>query len=291
MNLTPVLRRIVPVLTFLGLLAAPLAAQNILFADRDGKYFAVRRVHGNDPIVEVDGKMAVADGHHYTLKKTDEYLPVFVELQNVEVKSRTLNMNGSSMNRTFLFQATLVTPYDLDDVFLVLELNTNDAGKALFLQEIGQLESRQYKSISVALPMAFGLGGGKYVLHLFAGGQEVLQSKIPPLERDAAVDRMTRKRIAGVQEAAPTLLTGPAPEYPSTLFKPKSKGQAVISIRIGANGQVYDPAVKSATEPAFGESALAAVRLWRFLPRVQRGRPVETRVDVPFNFAPPEKKT
>ena len=291
MNLTPFLRRTVPVLTLLVSFAAPLAAQNTLFADLDGKYYAVRRAHGTSPIVEVGGKMVVADGQQYILKKAEEYLPVFVEVRNMEVKTRHLNMRGTAVNREFIFQATLETPYDLDDVYVVLEVNSDTKDKTLFLQEVGRLEAREFKTISATMRLQFDLGRGKDVLHLFAGGREVLQSKIPPLIRDAALDRMTVRRIAGVQDAAPTVFIGPEPEYPRDLLKAKTKGQAILSIRIGSNGQVYDPAVKSATDPAFGKSALEAVRLWRFLPRVEGGRPVETRVDVPFNFTPPEKKT
>jgi len=292
MKLTPFLRRALPVLTLFVGFAAPLAAQNTVFADLDGKYLAVRKVYRNTPVVEVDGKMVFADGGRFTMRKVEEYLPVFVDVQNVEVKTRHLNTTkGDTLNREFIFRATLDTPYDLDDVYLVLELNSGGEGKMLFLQEVGKLEPRRFKTVSAVVNLAFDMGRGKYVLHLFAGGREVLQSKIPPLQRDAALDRMTARRIAGVQDASPSVLTGPAPEYPPELLKAKTKGQAVISIRIGANGQVYDPTEKSATDPAFGKSALEAVRLWRFLPRVVGGRPVETRLDVPFNFAPPEKNT
>lgn len=289
MNLARFPRRTLPALIVFVCLAAPLAAQKTLFAELDGKYYPVRRVHRHTPIVEVDGKMVVADGGRFTLMKAEEYLPVFIEVKNLEVKTHHLNMMGATLNRDFLVQATLETPYDLDDVYLVLELSSDLEDKTLFLQEVGKLEPRQFKTISASVRLAFDLGRGKYVLHLFADGQEVLQSKIPFLARDAVLDRMTARRITGVQDAAPTLFTGPGPEYPRKFLKAKTQGQAIISIRVGANGQVYDPAVKSATDPAFGQSALEAVRLWRFLPRVERGRPVETRVDVPFNFAPPAR--
>jgi TonB family protein len=46
--------------------------------------------------------------------------------------------------------------------------------------------------------------------------------------------------------------------------------------------------VKSATDPAFGEAALRAVRIWRFLPKVKDDNPVETKVDIPIVFARPK---
>jgi TonB family protein len=50
---------------------------------------------------------------------------------------------------------------------------------------------------------------------------------------------------------------------------------------------VIDPVVKSASDPAFGEAALGAVKLWRFLPRVKDDYPPETRADVPVVFSQP----
>jgi TonB family protein len=53
---------------------------------------------------------------------------------------------------------------------------------------------------------------------------------------------------------------------------------------------IKDPVVTEATEPAFGEAALQAVREWRFLPKVVDGRRVESQVSLPFSFAPPVKQ-
>jgi TonB family protein len=179
----------------------------------------------------------------------------------------------------------------LENVFIVLELSTELQGKVLFLQEVGQLEAREPKLIEARVPMSSGLGDGKYKFHLFSGGLELMHSNIPPTVRDAALDRMTYNRLKGAPDGPPAPLIGPVPEYPKNLLKAKTKGRAVISLRIGANGRANDPVVKSATDPAFGESALVAVRLWRFLPRVVKGKPVATDVDLPFDFAPPEKKS
>jgi protein TonB len=98
---------------------------------------------------------------------------------------------------------------------------------------------------------------------------------------------MVVSRIKDVHNAAPKFFFGPPPEYPPELKKANLKGQATVSIRIGANGAVYDPVVKSSTDPAFGEAALRAVKVWRFLPKVKDDSPMETKVDVPVVFARP----
>ena len=68
------------------------------------------------------------------------------------------------------------------------------------------------------------------------------------------------------------------------LLKTNIAGEAVIALTVSPNGRVLDPQIKRATDPAFGEAALAAARLWRFLPKVETGRAVATTVEMPFQF-------
>lgn len=285
----PAIHRSIVALALFAGLAGPLGAQNVLFAEYNGKYLPVVRARGTQPVVVADGKQVVADGRKLAMKKVGEYLPVFVTVRDMTVNTSVLDLSGARINNAMDLHAWLETPYWLDDVFIALELDTEGEGKLLMLHEVGRLEANEPKSLSIHLQLSVELGEGKYQMHLFAGGPEVFHSNIPPEYRDRAVDRMTEKRIAGVQEASPKPLIGPVPEYPATMLKTKSKGEAVIAVRVGTNGRAYDPVVKSASDPAFGESALVAVRLWRFLPRVKEGRAVESRVELPFKFNPPEK--
>jgi protein TonB len=78
------------------------------------------------------------------------------------------------------------------------------------------------------------------------------------------------------------------PEYPKSLRKTGVKGEAVVAMRITRQGVVVEPTIERATDPAFAEATLAAVRQWRFLPQVKGGRPVETAVSLPITFDPPE---
>jgi len=267
----------------------PVFGQNVLVSDYKGKLLPVVRASDLRPMVEVDGKLKLGDGRRFGLVKVPEYLPVFVSVRNLDVGSQYVDMNGSDINHDFRFRARLETPYRLEDVFVVLEMETDSAGKTIFLSEVGDLAPHRPKSIFLRIPMNSALGSGHYKLHLFSHGAEVFHSKLDPTYCDAVVDQMVHKRLAGVTNAAPTLFVGPGPEYPAALLKKNLVGHVVISLRIGANGRVYDPAVVSASDPAFGEAALTAVRLWRYLPRVEDGRPVETRASLPMDFPPPEE--
>ncbi len=290
MKKSPCAYEVLKIILLLTVFFPPLSAQNLLLTDYKGKYLPVVRARDNRPFVEVDGKQVAAEGRRFALRKVDEYWPVFISLHDIDVSTSYIDMSGSDINHEFHLRGRLETPYVIDDVFIVLELDTDSAGKVLFLAEVGNMVPREPKYLSLRVPMTSGLGEGHYLIHLFSKGAEVFHSNIDAGYRDAAVDAMIRKRVTAIKNAGPALFMGPQPEYPVSLLKKKIKGDVTISLRIGENGRVYDPAVVKASDPAFGEAALTAVRLWRFLPRVVAGHPVDTVANLPLTFAPPEEK-
>lgn len=268
--------------------AAPLSAQSVLCAEYKGKAYIVEKVHNEWVTITVDGKPVKIVAKRSMLQPVKEFMPVFISVNNIEVKSSFLATTmGNEINNDFVFRADFVSAYALRDVFLVLELDTEKTGKRIFYQEIGDLAPGHPRFVGVRVPLPANLGQGKYQLHLFAEGLEVFHSQQPWQFREAKLDEMVFKRIAGVKDAAPKPFVGPVPEYPAALRKTGGKGEAVVQIRISPRGAVLDPTVASATDPAFGEAALAAVRLWRFLPQVKEGQAVETMVNMPFVFEPP----
>jgi TonB family protein len=178
---------------------------------------------------------------------------------------------------------------DLDRVFVVLELKSEERGNLLFGWEVGRLEARKAKDFGLRVPLSVSIGEGNYWLHFYVNGREVFHSMMPMGAMDVALRRMVWKRIEGVKDAEPQPFVCPAPEFPKSLRKSKEKGLVTVSFRITPSGSVLDPQVVSSTHPELIEPTLDAVRLWYFLPRVRNGRPVEARVRMPINFAVPEK--
>jgi TonB family protein len=171
---------------------------------------------------------------------------------------------------------------------MVLSMESDVAGKSIFLSEVGDLDPNTSRPVELFFPLKSQLGPGKYEVHLFSEGAEVFQSQIPFWVRSNALNKMVAKRIEGVDKAAPKFLIGPEPIYPKSLRDANITGKAVVTVRIAVNGEPLDPVLKSATDPEFGKAALLALQDWRFLPRVKDGHPVETKVDVPFIFSPPK---
>jgi TonB family protein len=265
-------------------------AQNVLVVEYHKKPAIVRSARGSRPIVEVEGKRVVAAGDRFALHKVPEFYPVFISVRNINVRTTALELmgSGSTINNQFEFRANFMSPYRLDDVFFVLELNFEDGNKSYFLHEIGQLEPNQPKSLNLVVPTGFALGRGHYQFHIFTDGLEVLHSEQPFAFREGMLDRMVAKRVVGRKDGPPEFFIGPSPEYPAKLAKSKIKGRAVVRMRIRTTGAVVDPVLVQADNPAFGEAALTSVRQWRFFPAMKNGRPVETVVSLPVVFEPSE---
>ncbi len=269
-----------------------LAAQSVLCVESEGKAYVVRKVHSGRPYVEKDGKLVSVTSSRCGLKPVPEFFPAFVSVRNVKVTTSHVELidSASEINHTFNFEAEFKSPYALENVFLALELDLDRVGKAVFYYEVGSLGPDQSRSLDLHIPLTSNLGAGQYKLHVFTEGGEVFNSEHPMPYRESMLDRMIAKRVEGVQDAPPQPFYGPTPEYPKALRKAGTKGSVLLSIRITRTGAVLDPVVKEATDPAFGEAALAAVRLWRFLPKMEKGRAQDVTVNMPFMFSPPEEK-
>ncbi len=276
----------------LVLVVTPLVAQQRLYIlEPDGNYHPVLKVSRDRPFVMEQGKLVAASGTRFALRKVEEYLPVFIQVLSKEAGTTALvpwTPVPTQLNNEFHFSAIFESGFRLEDVFLVLALETSGAGRNIFVYEIGLLEAWTPKPITVDLPLEQSLGPGKFKLLLFTGGAEVFSSEQPAAYREERLDRMVEKRIAGVQQTGPRPFFGLGPQYPAVFRQTGLKGEVVVAMRISPRGVVLDPVVESATHPAFGEAALEVIGQWRFLPQVADGRAVESKIKLPLAFDPPD---
>lgn len=76
------------------------------------------------------------------------------------------------------------------------------------------------------------------------------------------------------------------PDYPPELGGLLT-GKAVVVFTVRADGKVTDASVLEAEDVLFGESAVTAIRKWRFSPAQLHGAPVDCRMTLPFVFTSP----
>ena len=72
--------------------------------------------------------------------------------------------------------------------------------------------------------------------------------------------------------------------YPEELLKGQQQGNVLLIGRIDREGNVQNLRMISASQPAFVEPALAAVRAWRFKPATRDGKPVDIAANVGVRF-------
>jgi protein TonB len=274
---------------FLGaLLANSLPAQNVLVVEHHGKPAIVRAARDTRPIVIEKDKRVIADGSRYGLHPVGSIYPVFVTVRNFQVKTTAIELmdSGNTINHQLELNGDFMSQTELKDVFLVLELDMEGGGKSILLQEIGDLHAGQQRWLRLAFRMGFDLGKGHYLFHLFTEGVEVLSSMQPFEYREHLLDEFIAKKAAGRPDGPPAPFVCPAPAYPSAMAKKKVHGHVVVKVRIRPTGAVLDPTIVEASDPAFGEAAVEALRVWRFIPAIKNGHPVEITANMPLDFSP-----
>jgi len=132
------------------------------------------------------------------------------------------------------------------------------------------------------------LKDGKPVPHLLNFEQEFSFSTLPDGEGDRLLvveKKHPENIVSGTTLDAPIKpVSRREPRFPRSVGENVTSGEAVIDCLIDAKGRVRLPRIVRASEPAFGYAAVQAVSAWWFEPPRKAGRPVVTRVRIPFTF-------
>lgn len=112
---------------------------------------------------------------------------------------------------------------------------------------------------------------------------------------DEDLELLKRERREGAQlgkhtnlDRVPRPISRRPPVYPLSVDQELNEGQAVIEFLIDETGKARLPRTVSASQEAFGYSAVQAVSQWLFEPPTVGGRPVVARMQVPFEFKRPQ---
>lgn len=89
---------------------------------------------------------------------------------------------------------------------------------------------------------------------------------------------------AGGDVKPPVVLQRVDPRYPAALVKLRREGVVVVECVIDRDGRIREARSLSGPHPALEESALEAVRRWRFAPGTLNGEPVDVVFVLTVNF-------
>lgn len=76
-----------------------------------------------------------------------------------------------------------------------------------------------------------------------------------------------------------------APDFPTEMRRAGISGIVMVSCQIDSDGHVQDPKVVKASNEAFSDPAVKAVRQWKFKPAHRDGNAVAVRVTIPMKFS------
>ena len=94
------------------------------------------------------------------------------------------------------------------------------------------------------------------------------------------------KPAAAVNVPKPVVIQNTPPSYPEIARRNGWEGRVLVRVEVSAEGRPLSTAIaKSSGYGVLDQSALRAVKSWRFQPRTVAGIPTAGSVEVPVNFA------
>ncbi|MGO8998239.1 MAG: TonB family protein, partial [Polyangiaceae bacterium] len=130
-----------------------------------------------------------------------------------------------------------------------------------------------------AFPSRLRARASTTLLCLFGAGSSVVA-----LEGDAGA-QAPASSTANV--TPPVVVQHVDAEYPASALPERKHADVVLSVTVDADGHVSKVEVDKSGGADLDEAATVAVRQWLFTPAMRNGKPVASRIKVPFHFAPP----
>jgi TonB family protein len=137
----------------------------------------------------------------------------------------------------------------------------------------------------LAEPVIRGVRGGRAVVGVRNGDAApylfLVVEPLPPLPDDKSARRPNRDGVT-----QPRILNKVTPVYPDAAQKAKFEGLVLVMATVGADGRVTDVQLLRGEPLGLSESAVAAVKQWRFEPaRDAAGTAVDVQMTLTIRFA------
>jgi periplasmic protein TonB len=99
-------------------------------------------------------------------------------------------------------------------------------------------------------------------------------------------ERLRSSTGSGATSAEPDYLRNPPPSYPRESRRLREQGVVLLTVSISRDGEVKGLSLKHGSGfSRLDESALVAVKSWRFKPALLAGIAIDSEVEVPIRFA------
>jgi TonB family protein len=264
------------------------SAQNAFAAIEDGTSKVVKQIRVNRPLVDAGGgKLTGSASNQFALMKATVYRPGLVTWGDLKVGTHHVeDTGGGRFNYEIRISGRAKADTSFKNCFLVLEMTSwKDTGWVFM--EIPDLPAGRSVDLNFVFPLAVQIEGGRYHVHLFSDGIEILHTQMSP-GYVSAQKKKTEELLSGKKKDFPAIPARTVPaKYPDELKHSGVTGSASVRCTITTRGEVSSPELVHATNEAFGRAAMEAVVQWKFDPALKDRRIVESNFVVPFTFKPP----
>ena len=278
------------------LLVVPVASgQNVFVTVENGTPKIIKQIHRQTPMVETGGKLVSGGGRQYGFARATFYRPGFVSFdQSTRISIHGWNAleNGVLVASDFACELCVdgLTTSDTTfrHCFIVLDLVAAKE-KGIAYAEIPDLVAGEKVPLHLTFPLRQPVREGYYRLHIFSDGAEVLHSRMTTTYVEAQKKKTTDILSGKAQDFPAILAYRIAPTYPAALKNSGAPGSVRVRCHINKLGDVAAAELVSASDPAFGDAALAVVPKWKFDPAIIKLQFVEADVEIPVEFKLPPK--
>jgi periplasmic protein TonB len=109
---------------------------------------------------------------------------------------------------------------------------------------------------------------------------------LPTLGRDDSTRATPERvyRVVGGDVKAPRAIYDPDPEYTEKARKERQQGTVLIRMVVGSDGLPRDVKLYRSLSADLDDSAMSAVKKWKFSPGTKDGEPVAVQIIVEISF-------
>lgn len=172
--------------------------------------------------------------------------------------------------------------FSVDTFSLNADEKHDSANVHTLLQRVGGSKARVNVTIDgvaepFSLPIPFG---GTFVI---ASAEDAPHAQWVAVSVFTDAKPMPEILRVGGEVVAPQRLSGPEPLYPDDVKKQGVQGIVILEVIVDENGDVVAPHILKPL-PGLNESALTAVRAWKFRPATRDGKPVMALFNLTIQF-------
>lgn len=273
-------------------------AQSQLVVDEAGTEFVVVGFDGTTPLIvdKLTGTLRNSPSRQFRIKEAQSFGDGIIELRGITVFARNhslvkhLPRPDDLKAQPMSFSTEYFSKTTQSSLFVTFELKGHGV---LVARALPPLAAEKWVKLELDQTIPERDDSAPpfdATVRFFSNGEE-LQKAASPLENIQVISDLIIAKIIKEKNYRNSKLKVHSrvnPIYPKQLESEGIRGAAQIRCVIEVRGRVSEASILSASHPDFGEAALLAAKLWRFIPEIKSGEPVESKVTIPFNFSSPD---